>query len=90
MCVYKCVYVIMHNNAITSLKNKLESWPGKNDHIVCLIKMGYGEGTREKTVVLVRWLLLKSMREVVFRVQRQPDTADNLNIDPVGFANGLH
>src|SRR5574341_310372 len=30
------------------------------------------------------------MREMVFGVQRQPDTADILNIDPVGLAEGLH
>ena len=86
MCLWVCVY----SNAITLLKNKIESWPGKNGHIVCLIKMGYGEGTREKARALVRWLLLKPMREMVFGVQRQPDTADILNIDPVGLAKGLH
>lgn len=52
--------------------------------------MRYDEGTREKAGAPVRWLLLKSVREMVFEVQRQPDTADILNTDPVGFADALH
>ena len=52
--------------------------------------MGYGEGTRVKAGALVRLLLLKPMREMVFEVQRQPNTADILNMDPVGLTYGLH